>query len=70
MKPFSYTRVTEANAAVRAVQDPTAKFLGGGTNLLDLMKEGVEQPDRLVDITRLSLAQIEALPSGGFGLGH
>ena len=70
MKPFSYTRTTEANAAVEVVsRDRTAKFIGGGTNLLDLIKEGVEQPDHLVDINRLQLAQIEEMPDGSVRIG-
>lgn len=70
MKPFSYTRVTAADMAVQEVAgDRTAKFIGGGTNLLDLMKEGVEQPDRLVDINPLALAQITELSQGGVRIG-
>ncbi|MFN7929144.1 MAG: xanthine dehydrogenase family protein subunit M [Blastocatellia bacterium] len=70
MKPFAYTRATNAQAAVSAVgQEQTAKFLAGGTNLIDLMKEGVETPDRLVDINRLELQRIEELPDGGLRLG-
>ena len=48
---------------------PHTKILGGGTNLLDLMKMGVERPQRLVDITRLPLAKIEELPAGGVRIG-
>jgi xanthine dehydrogenase YagS FAD-binding subunit len=70
MKPFRYTRATDAGTAVQTVSsDRATKFIGGGTNLLDLMKEGVEQPDRLVDISRLSLTQIEAMPQGGVRIG-
>src|SRR5437764_529173 len=69
MKPFAYTRASHPHAAVQTVaQEPAAKFLAGGTNLLDLMKEGVEQPDRLVDINRLELARIEER-DGGLRLG-
>jgi xanthine dehydrogenase YagS FAD-binding subunit len=69
MQPFTYTRATSPHAAVRAVaREPAAKFLAGGTNLIDLMKEGVEQPDRLVDINRLELTQIEER-GGGVRLG-
>jgi xanthine dehydrogenase YagS FAD-binding subunit len=70
MKPFSYTRATEADPAVQEVSgDRAAKFIGGGTNLLDLMKDGIEQPDRLVDINRLPLTQIEEMPKGGVRIG-
>src|SRR5262245_3332842 len=69
MKPFSYTRVTNSQAAVQAiVGEQAAKFIAGGTNLVDLMKEGVEQPDRLVDINRLELTRIEE-HDGGLRLG-
>src|SRR5262245_19410395 len=69
MKPFSYTRVTSSQAAVQALaRDETAKFIAGGTNLIDLMKEGIEQPDRLVDINRLELSRIEER-DGGLRLG-
>lgn len=70
MKPISYTRATQADEALKALGSiPDAKFLGGGTNLLDLMKYEVEQPDSLVDLTRLPLAQIEELPNGGVRIG-
>src|SRR6201988_3439085 len=60
MKPFAYTRVSDSKAAVQAVmRDQTAKFIAGGTNLVDLMKEDVEQPTNLVDINRLELTRIE-----------
>lgn len=65
MKPFAYTRATEQDTAITNVsRDPRAKFIGGGTNLLDLMKENVEQPDRLVDINSLPLAKIEVISNG------
>lgn len=79
MKAFRYIRATEANSAIQQVLGGspkagtpchrTTKFLGGGTNLIDLIKEGVEQPDQLVDINRLPLAQIEELPQGGIRIG-
>ena len=63
MKPFDYARPPDWQTAVNSVAtDPQAKFIGGGTNLIDLMKMGVETPDRLVDINRLPLAQVEELP--------
>jgi xanthine dehydrogenase YagS FAD-binding subunit len=62
MSPFSYSRVADANQAVTTISGkPNGKFLGGGTNLIDLMKMGVETPSELVDINRLPLAQIEEL---------
>lgn len=65
MRPFDYVRATDATAAAAAVAaNPRAKFLAGGTNLLDLMKEDVERPAQLVDITRLRLADIRETPAG------
>lgn len=59
MKPFKYVRPTELNAALAAIaKDPQAKFIAGGTNLIDLMKRHVMTPDRLVDINRLPLKDI------------
>ncbi|HJU54744.1 MAG TPA: xanthine dehydrogenase family protein subunit M [Pyrinomonadaceae bacterium] len=69
MRPFKYTRATDAGAAVNAVAaNPHAKFLAGGTNILDLMKEDVERPNELVDLTRLKLAEIKAA-AGGVSIG-
>ena len=69
MKPFKYTRATGATAAARAVSESSGvKFLGGGTNLLDLMREGVESPSELIDITTLKLNQIRAA-NGGVSIG-
>jgi xanthine dehydrogenase YagS FAD-binding subunit len=66
MNPFTYSRANDAQAAVSGVAaNPKAKFLGGGTNLVDLMKMGVEQPEQLVDINRLDLAKVEELPNNG-----
>jgi xanthine dehydrogenase YagS FAD-binding subunit len=76
MNPFEYQRVNEPKAAIDALVRLQgvkflghAKFLAGGTNLIDLMKDGVEQPAALVDINRLALAAIETLPDGGLRLG-
>jgi xanthine dehydrogenase YagS FAD-binding subunit len=70
MRPFKYTRATDAAGAARAVaSNPRAKFLAGGTNILDLMKEDVERPDELVDVNRLGLAEIKAAPGGGVSIG-
>ena len=63
MKPFAYLRATETSTAIESASNQT-KFIAGGTNLLDLMKEGVEQPDRLIDITRIQLAQIQPTSNG------
>ena len=70
MKTFDYTRAGSTEEAVSAINSiDRAMFLGGGTNLIDLMREGVEQPDHLVDVTKLSLTQIEELPDGGVRIG-
>jgi xanthine dehydrogenase YagS FAD-binding subunit len=70
MNPFEYRRAEQIQAAIQAVSGSSrAKFLAGGTNLIDLMKNGVEQPPRLVDINRLPLEKIEQLPNGGVRLG-
>ena len=69
MKPFTYERVTDVRAAGAAVLRPGAKFISGGTNLLDLMKLEIEQPTHLVDISRLPLKQIEDVPGGGIRIG-
>jgi xanthine dehydrogenase YagS FAD-binding subunit len=70
MNPFSYTRAGDVAGAVREVAaDRAARFIAGGTNLLDLMKENVERPGRLVDITRLPLKEIGPGPDGGLRLG-
>ena len=71
MNPFAYQRVEQEDAAVEAVaHGEDARFLAGGTNLIDLMKNGIEQPTRLIDINRLSsLAEIRPLPDGGLRLG-
>lgn len=68
MNPFEFRRASDANAALQAISG-NAKFLAGGTNLIDLMKQGVERPERLVDINRIALAAIEPLPNGGLRLG-
>ncbi len=68
MKPFNFTRANSANEAIKLLQ-PDGKFIAGGTNLIDLMKEGVSQPSQLVDIQRLPLSTIQAAKSGGVSLG-
>jgi xanthine dehydrogenase YagS FAD-binding subunit len=70
MRPFTYTRADDVGSAVAALAgDPAAKIIAGGTNLLDLMKENVERPAHLVDITRVGLKTIEATADGGLRLG-
>ncbi|MGC9671526.1 FAD binding domain-containing protein, partial [Planosporangium sp. 12N6] len=69
MKPFTYVRPVDVDAAVRAGAEPGAKFLGGGTNLVDLMREGIERPDTVVDVTRLPLDTVDELPGGGLRIG-
>ncbi len=65
MRPFKYERANDAATAVKTVSaNSSAKFLAGGTNLLDLMKEDVERPTTLVDVSRLSLAQIRQTATG------
>ncbi|HEX3969030.1 MAG TPA: xanthine dehydrogenase family protein subunit M [Edaphobacter sp.] len=58
MNPFNYQRATAPEEAVRAASAHGAKFLGGGTNLVDLMKYNVEHPTTLIDVTRINSAQI------------
>ncbi len=77
MRAFEYTPATDVAAALAAIgagalplgSSHSARFVAGGTNLIDLMKEDVMQPARLVDITRLPLAGIEETPQGGLLLG-
>ena len=69
MKAFSYERPADTAAAVRAIAKPGAKFLGGGTNLLDLMKVEVETPTHLVDVSRLPLNDIDETDNGGLRIG-
>ncbi|PPV07123.1 oxidoreductase [Xanthomonas bromi] len=70
MKAFSYERATSpADAAAKAARQPDAKFIAGGTNLLDLMKLQIETPSHLIDVNGLSLDTIEATPDGGLRIG-
>ncbi|MGI4822461.1 MAG: FAD binding domain-containing protein [Janthinobacterium lividum] len=63
MNQFQYIRASKQQAAIDAVaKDPNAKFIAGGTNLVDLMKRGVMTPQKLVDINRLPLARIDPDP--------
>jgi len=70
MKAFSYERVkTPAEAAAAHARHPHAKFIAGGTNLLDLMKLEIETPAHLVDVNGIGFDQIEATPDGGLRIG-
>ncbi|MFJ9098638.1 FAD binding domain-containing protein [Streptomyces sp. NPDC102405] len=70
MKSFSYVSAPDMGTALRTIADgEDVKFLAGGTNLVDLMREGIEQPGTVVDITRLPLTGIEELPDGGIRVG-
>jgi xanthine dehydrogenase YagS FAD-binding subunit len=65
MNSFTYKRATDKAEAVREIAgNSSAKFLAGGTNLIDLMKMSVQQPDELIDINRLALKKIEQTPTG------
>src|SRR5258707_6460807 len=67
---FQYSRANDVVDAVRQIgADPRAKFIAGGTNLLDLMKEDVERPARLIDISRLPLKTVEETADGGLRIG-
>ena len=70
MKNFSYSRANTAHEAISLLSTHAhAKFLGGGTNLIDLMRENIEQPDTLIDVTRLGLSGIEETAEGGVRIG-
>ncbi|WP_341210908.1 xanthine dehydrogenase family protein subunit M [Sphingomonas paucimobilis] len=70
MKPFTYERAkTPAEAAAAVARKPGAKFLAGGTNLLDLMKLEIETPRHLVDVQDLKLDRIEPATDGGLRIG-
>ncbi len=75
MKNFAYSRAETVEAAVGLLSGhANSKFLGGGTNLVDLMRENIEQPDVLIDVTRLSSSStidggIHELPDGGLSIG-
>jgi xanthine dehydrogenase YagS FAD-binding subunit len=70
MRPFDYERATDVGHAVTLVAErPESRFLGGGTNLVDLVRRGVETPDRLIDVTGLPLADIAETRDGGLRVG-
>ncbi|MGI8507247.1 MAG: FAD binding domain-containing protein [Solirubrobacteraceae bacterium] len=70
MRPFRYQRPADASGAVASLAErPEARFLGGGTNLVDLMRLGVEAPELLVDVTQLGHDEVSDLPGGGLMIG-
>jgi xanthine dehydrogenase YagS FAD-binding subunit len=70
MKPFTYERAhSAAQAAAAAARNPSAKFIAGGTNLLDLMKLEIETPTHLIDVNGLAIDKIEPTPEGGLRIG-
>jgi xanthine dehydrogenase YagS FAD-binding subunit len=72
MNNFTFSRATDTNSALKLFSDSAngnARFLAGGTNLIDLMREGIEQPQALVDITRVPLNEVQQFPDGGLRIG-
>ena len=70
MIPFTYERArSPADAAAAVARNPDAKFIAGGTNLLDLMKLQIETPTHLVDVNGLALDRVEATDDGGLRIG-
>jgi xanthine dehydrogenase YagS FAD-binding subunit len=68
VNPFNYVRATDVDEALAQFR-PGSRFIAGGTNLLDLMKENVARPERLIDITRLPLGDITELEDGRVRVG-
>jgi xanthine dehydrogenase YagS FAD-binding subunit len=70
MNNFQYSRAQDIADAVRqSATDDSARFIAGGTNLIDLMKYEVERPARLIDISHLPLREVEETPDGGLRIG-
>jgi xanthine dehydrogenase YagS FAD-binding subunit len=69
MNPFDYQRASSTEDAIKSIDGRVAKFLGGGTNLIDLMKLDVEHPATLVDITGLDLTKVEPAANSGLLIG-
>src|SRR4051794_22170500 len=69
MQPFAYVTADDERAAIESGAGAGARFLAGGTTLIDLMKLNVERPSRLVNINTLPLDRIDALPDGGVRVG-
>ncbi len=70
MRPFNYELASSVDSAVALVgREPDAQFIAGGTSQVDLLKEDVQRPTRLVDVSRLPLSELELLASGGLRIG-
>ena len=69
MQTFAYVRPQRVDDAIEALRQPRSRCIAGGTNLVDLMKGGVEQPNLLIDITRLPLADVSPTAEGGVYIG-
>lgn len=69
MRPFKFTKAANVAEAVKAASAPASHFIAGGTNLLDLMKENVERPAELVDITRIAGLSQAKITKNGISLG-
>src|ERR1700712_961511 len=70
MNKFTYSRAMDVSTAVQEISTKSqSKFIAGGTNIFDLIKENVERPNHLIDITRLPLKTITETPEGGLRLG-
>jgi xanthine dehydrogenase YagS FAD-binding subunit len=69
MMPFAFVRTKNNESAIKECSSKDAKFIAGGTNLVDLMKLDIEKPQKLVDINHLSLDKIETLPNGNILIG-
>jgi xanthine dehydrogenase YagS FAD-binding subunit len=70
VRPFAYVSAPDVPTAVRTIAaEPGAKFLGGGTNLVDLMRADVERPETVIDISTLPLTDIQETPDGGLRIG-
>jgi xanthine dehydrogenase YagS FAD-binding subunit len=70
VKTFAYLSAADVDEALQSIaSEPRAKFVAGGTNLVDLMREGIERPETVIDITRLALDEVEELPDGRLRIG-
>lgn len=69
MQPFQFTRAQHPETAIKAGASASAKFIAGGTNLIDLMKLDVEMPKQLIDINGLGLNQVQTLSNGNMRIG-